>query len=236
MKNFIVLLISATILGGCGPQSETIPDITTKPVVASVAQQTMGEGAISIYPFAYQKISAPGIYAVRANEQTGRHSYIEICSKDMEIAAISGMRKEQRTSNRTFSDILKGQSVSVATPFIAAKTRYTLHSVDGFKAESVRSGGSSDAAEWILENVGEKCRTTVLTRNDPYFVVTAVASSMSINVERGGGVEVTPFNIGIANVDIELSDQGSRVIQTERVFAISGKLYRNGKVTSHGAF
>lgn len=235
LKNIALLILPAALTACGGQEIENDPAIT-KAVVASVAQQTLGEAAISVNPFAFQKINVPGIYAVRANEATGRHTYIEICSKDMAVSAIADMEREERTSNRTFTDFLDGRNVEVSTPFVLAKTKYTLQSVDGFEAVSVRSGGSTDAAEWILENVEDTCKNEVLERNLPYFVAVGVAKSKSINVVKGGGIDVVPLTVGIATVDIELSDKGSRVVNTERVFAISGKLYKASGVTSHGSF
>ncbi|MEM8869971.1 MAG: hypothetical protein AAGB10_10735 [Pseudomonadota bacterium] len=230
------LVACAFSLTGCGDTiSRSVSPFVDADIKDSVAQQIMGEGAISVYPFAFQSISAPGIYAVRANERTGRHSYIEICARDMQNDAIRTMEQAPRTDNRTYSDTLGASRVSVSTPFIAANTRYTLHSIDGFEAYTVKSNGSVDAADWILSNVGQNC-TDLLPENSPYFVATGVAISSSINVESGGGIQIEPFDIGLLDVELDVSESGQRIVNSERVFAIAGKLFRDGTSTSHGAF
>ncbi|MEM9715591.1 MAG: hypothetical protein AAF826_03640 [Pseudomonadota bacterium] len=239
-----VLIASCIVaISGCSNSTTSSANFVENNVEAaitdSVAQKVLGIGAISIYPFAANNLNTPGIYAIDDKQFPGRDSYFKICNFDMGLDPIKNMNIVETNRERRVEDSLSAERISVALPFVTLKTQYTMQSIEGYKTKTVESGGSLDAADWIIENTGPNCKKIIdrkITNSEPFFVVTAVASSNLIEVVKGGGVDIAPFNIGVANIEVVVSDTGTRAVNEERVFAIAGKLYRDGKVTNHGRF
>ncbi|MHA7876276.1 MAG: hypothetical protein ACX938_12730 [Roseivivax sp.] len=209
-------LVPILVLIGCGPQPDRGPYNTPTPVTNPVAEKALGKGAFHIDPFRANFITTPGIYNVREGQVR------QICERDTSlIETISEMRKARVPEERIIEDSLLGASFTVNVLGQDWTYPYRKIKVTGYTIERVFSGDSGSPEDWILKNLGEQCRESVLPRNKPYMVVTGIARAKFVESVVGGGDVGFAFGVGPAVIQGKIAPYEEER-ETDRIFAVSG--------------
>lgn len=191
----------------------------TLPIVLSAAQQALGSQAVSLNPFlgTADRIVTPGIYNVRTGEP------LKICPRDTDqIIELKSMKSDPEPVLEIIEDVTVNASLTVNVWGSEWVYPYQTLRVSGFEITRAISPDERDAAQYILDNVGQKCRDEVLPFNKPYVVVTAVATADKVETVTGGDVEVV-FGIGPAAITAKAAPFVD-LERSNRVFAVTGRL------------
>lgn len=231
MKHFFVktsiFLAATSLLAGCDPDpkkyaSEGLNAVALR-VEKSVAKKVLGEDAISVDPFTGNNISTPGIYrAVKSG--SGGFYFKQICEYDTsQQLAIKDMRSDKVTSTEIVEDSLSPIRIKVTVLGKELSQPYTKIKVSSYSIKRVYSGNSSSAEDWVLANVADECKNSILPKNKPYLVVTAVATADNVETVTGGGIAETNFAFGVIGIQSEAIKPVAEGRRSNRVFAIEGK-------------
>ncbi|MBW6420208.1 hypothetical protein KX729_02025 [Rhizobium sp. XQZ8] len=217
MKLSSILAVTSILVvcNGCETSDPFPPENIL--ISRTAASKALGSGAIytNLVP---GKTFTPGrIFHVKPNGEV-----FGICEDDFKKQTSLQTLKPETTnfSNKIVEDNIRG-SIHADVIGLRAGFPYKKIKVTGYKIDEVKAAtGDGDTAAYILANLARKCRSEVLPRNRPYYVVTAVATADKVDVTEQSLLSIDK---SASIFSFELGKEVSTYGESDVIFGIKGR-------------